>query len=134
MKIAPIVAALESLPQQPRREVVQMTPQGEPMARSLFWQWWQECCVEFSSCTSWLLPPGCQNWRPMIAMTQSGFLVTRLCGKQGWWPKKSCSVPMDPLSKIECCPGPSVNPSRKTNKTKRESQPTDFHTNRRKNL
>jgi len=39
MKIDPIVAALESLPQQPRREVVLMTPQGEPMAQSLFWQW-----------------------------------------------------------------------------------------------
>ncbi|MEO0395042.1 MAG: tRNA (guanosine(37)-N1)-methyltransferase TrmD [Cyanobacteria bacterium P01_A01_bin.137] len=39
MKIDPIVAALESLPQQPRREVVLMTPQGEPMVQSLFWQW-----------------------------------------------------------------------------------------------
>lgn len=39
MKIAPIIAALESLPQQPRREVVLMTPQGEPMAQSQFWQW-----------------------------------------------------------------------------------------------
>ncbi len=39
MKIAPIVTALESLPQQPRREVVLMTPQGEPMTQSLFWQW-----------------------------------------------------------------------------------------------
>ena len=39
MKIAPIAAALESLPQQPRREVVLMTPQGEPMTQSLFWQW-----------------------------------------------------------------------------------------------
>ena len=39
MKIAPIVAALESLPQPPRREVVLMTPQGEPMTQSLFWQW-----------------------------------------------------------------------------------------------
>ncbi|MEM1240386.1 MAG: tRNA (guanosine(37)-N1)-methyltransferase TrmD [Cyanobacteria bacterium P01_H01_bin.26] len=39
MKIAPIVAALESLPQRPRREVVLMTPQGEPMDQSLFWQW-----------------------------------------------------------------------------------------------
>ena len=39
MKIAPIVAALESLPQKPRREVVLMTPQGEPMDQSLFWQW-----------------------------------------------------------------------------------------------
>lgn len=39
MKIEPIVAALESLPQAPRREVVLMTPQGEPMAQSLFWQW-----------------------------------------------------------------------------------------------
>ncbi|MEA5463041.1 tRNA (guanosine(37)-N1)-methyltransferase TrmD [Leptothoe sp. PORK10 BA2] len=39
MKIDPIIAALESLPQQPRREVVLMTPQGEPMAQSMFWQW-----------------------------------------------------------------------------------------------
>ncbi|MEM7797175.1 MAG: tRNA (guanosine(37)-N1)-methyltransferase TrmD [Cyanobacteria bacterium P01_C01_bin.118] len=39
MKIEPIVAALESLPQAPRREVVLMTPQGEPMEQSLFWQW-----------------------------------------------------------------------------------------------
>ncbi|MEO0353024.1 MAG: tRNA (guanosine(37)-N1)-methyltransferase TrmD [Cyanobacteria bacterium P01_A01_bin.15] len=39
MKIAPIVAALESLPQRPCREVVLMTPQGEPMDQSLFWQW-----------------------------------------------------------------------------------------------
>ncbi|MGD1854683.1 MAG: tRNA (guanosine(37)-N1)-methyltransferase TrmD [Leptolyngbyaceae cyanobacterium] len=39
MKVAPIVAALESLPCEPRREVVLMTPQGEPMAQSLFWQW-----------------------------------------------------------------------------------------------
>ena len=39
MKIDPIVAALESLPQQPRREVLLMTPQGEPMTQSLFWQW-----------------------------------------------------------------------------------------------
>lgn len=39
MKIDPIIAALESLPQQPRREVVLMTPQGEPMAQSTFWQW-----------------------------------------------------------------------------------------------
>ena len=39
MKIEPIVAALESLPQVPRREVVLMTPQGEPMEQSLFWQW-----------------------------------------------------------------------------------------------
>ena len=39
MKVAPIVAALESLPQAPRREVVLMTPQGEPMEQSLFWQW-----------------------------------------------------------------------------------------------
>ncbi len=39
MKIAPIVAALESLPQTPRREVILMTPQGEPMTQSLFWQW-----------------------------------------------------------------------------------------------
>lgn len=39
MKIAPIVAALESLPHRPRREVILMTPQGEPMAQSLFWQW-----------------------------------------------------------------------------------------------
>lgn len=39
MKIEPIVAALESLPQSPRREVVLMTPQGEPMAQPLFWQW-----------------------------------------------------------------------------------------------
>ena len=39
MKIDPIVAALESLPHQPRREVVLMTPQGEPMTQSLFWQW-----------------------------------------------------------------------------------------------
>lgn len=39
MKIAPIVAALESLPHHPRREVVLMTPQGEPMTQSLLWQW-----------------------------------------------------------------------------------------------
>ncbi|MDV3351480.1 tRNA (guanosine(37)-N1)-methyltransferase TrmD [Leptolyngbyaceae cyanobacterium CCMR0082] len=39
MKVAPIVAALESLPQQARREVVLMTPQGEPMTQSLLWQW-----------------------------------------------------------------------------------------------
>lgn len=39
MKIAPIVAALESLPQQPRREVVLMTPQGESMGQSLLWDW-----------------------------------------------------------------------------------------------
>ncbi len=39
MKIAPIVAALESLPQHPRREVVLMTPQGEPMGQSLLWEW-----------------------------------------------------------------------------------------------
>lgn len=39
MKIAPIIAALESLPQQPRREVVLMTPQGESLTQSLFWQW-----------------------------------------------------------------------------------------------
>lgn len=39
MKIDPIVAALESLPHQPQREVLLMTPQGEPMTQSLFWQW-----------------------------------------------------------------------------------------------
>ncbi|MBT9313077.1 tRNA (guanosine(37)-N1)-methyltransferase TrmD [Leptothoe kymatousa] len=39
MKIAPIMAALESLPQQPRREVVLMTPQGEPMEQALLWDW-----------------------------------------------------------------------------------------------
>ncbi|MBX2865592.1 MAG: tRNA (guanosine(37)-N1)-methyltransferase TrmD [Leptolyngbyaceae cyanobacterium MAG.088] len=39
MKIDPIVSALESLPQKPRREVVLMTPQGTPMTQSLFWQW-----------------------------------------------------------------------------------------------
>ncbi|ESA33095.1 trna (guanine-n1)-methyltransferase [Leptolyngbya sp. Heron Island J] len=39
MKIAPIVAALESLPHKPQREVILMTPQGEPMTQSLFWQW-----------------------------------------------------------------------------------------------
>lgn len=39
MKVAPIVAALESLPQHPRREIVLMTPQGEPMNQSLFWDW-----------------------------------------------------------------------------------------------
>ncbi|MBT9314954.1 tRNA (guanosine(37)-N1)-methyltransferase TrmD [Leptothoe spongobia] len=39
MKVEPIVAALESLPQEPRREVILMTPQGEPMAQPLFWQW-----------------------------------------------------------------------------------------------
>ncbi|MEM8611514.1 MAG: tRNA (guanosine(37)-N1)-methyltransferase TrmD [Cyanobacteria bacterium P01_H01_bin.105] len=39
MKIDPIVAALESLPQQPRREVVLTTPQGEPITQSLFWKW-----------------------------------------------------------------------------------------------
>ena len=39
MKVAPIVAALESLPQHPRRQVALMTPQGEPMNQSLFWDW-----------------------------------------------------------------------------------------------
>ncbi|MBE9065546.1 tRNA (guanosine(37)-N1)-methyltransferase TrmD [Leptolyngbya cf. ectocarpi LEGE 11479] len=39
MKIAPMVAALESLPHHPRREVVLMTPQGEPMTQPLFWEW-----------------------------------------------------------------------------------------------
>lgn len=39
MKVAPIVAALESLPQQSRREVVLMTPQGDPMTQSMLWQW-----------------------------------------------------------------------------------------------
>lgn len=39
MKIAPMVAALESLPHHPRREVVLMTPQGEPMTQPLFWDW-----------------------------------------------------------------------------------------------
>ncbi|MEM1254451.1 MAG: tRNA (guanosine(37)-N1)-methyltransferase TrmD [Cyanobacteria bacterium P01_H01_bin.21] len=39
MKIAPIITALESLPQQPRREIVLMTPQGESMTQALFWQW-----------------------------------------------------------------------------------------------
>ncbi|MEO0866975.1 MAG: tRNA (guanosine(37)-N1)-methyltransferase TrmD [Cyanobacteria bacterium J06642_11] len=39
MKISPLVAALESLPQAPRREVVLMTPQGEPMGQSLLWDW-----------------------------------------------------------------------------------------------
>lgn len=39
MKIAPMVAALESLPHYPRREVVLMTPQGEPMTQPLFWEW-----------------------------------------------------------------------------------------------
>ena len=41
MKIAPIVDALESLPQLPRREVLLMTPQGEAMNQSLFWEWSQ---------------------------------------------------------------------------------------------
>ncbi|NEQ49051.1 MAG: tRNA (guanosine(37)-N1)-methyltransferase TrmD [Leptolyngbya sp. SIO3F4] len=39
MKVGPIVAALESLPREPRREILLMTPQGEPMEQSLFWQW-----------------------------------------------------------------------------------------------
>lgn len=39
MKIEPMVAALESLPHHPRREVVLMTPQGEPMTQPLLWEW-----------------------------------------------------------------------------------------------
>ncbi|MGF1602183.1 MAG: tRNA (guanosine(37)-N1)-methyltransferase TrmD [Thermosynechococcaceae cyanobacterium] len=36
MKPDPIFAAVESLPQLPRREVILMTPQGEPMHQTLF--------------------------------------------------------------------------------------------------
>ena len=36
MKPEPVVAALESLPQLPRRSVILMTPQGEPMDQALF--------------------------------------------------------------------------------------------------
>ncbi|MEM6251755.1 MAG: tRNA (guanosine(37)-N1)-methyltransferase TrmD [Cyanobacteria bacterium P01_D01_bin.156] len=39
MKIEPIVSALESLPQHPRRQVALMTPQGEPMNQPLLWEW-----------------------------------------------------------------------------------------------
>ncbi|MDA0867723.1 MAG: tRNA (guanosine(37)-N1)-methyltransferase TrmD, partial [Cyanobacteria bacterium] len=35
MKPEPIFAAVESLPQLPRREVILLTPQGEPMAQPL---------------------------------------------------------------------------------------------------
>lgn len=36
MKPEPVVAALESLPQLPRRSVILLTPQGEPMHQALF--------------------------------------------------------------------------------------------------
>jgi len=36
MKPEPIAAALDSLPQLPRREVIYFTPQGQPMTQSLF--------------------------------------------------------------------------------------------------
>ncbi|WP_017660087.1 tRNA (guanosine(37)-N1)-methyltransferase TrmD [Baaleninema simplex] len=39
MKPEPLFAAVESLPVLPRREVVFLSPQGEPMTQSLFKQW-----------------------------------------------------------------------------------------------
>jgi tRNA (guanine37-N1)-methyltransferase len=39
MKVEPIVAAVESLPQLPRQQVIMMTPQGQPMTQPLFRTW-----------------------------------------------------------------------------------------------
>ncbi|MBW4695169.1 MAG: tRNA (guanosine(37)-N1)-methyltransferase TrmD [Lyngbya sp. HA4199-MV5] len=43
MKPEPLFAAVESLPVLPRREVLLMTPQGEPMRQPMFQQWAIDC-------------------------------------------------------------------------------------------
>ena len=43
MKPEPIFAAVESLPVLPRREVILLTPQGEPMQQAMFKQFAAEC-------------------------------------------------------------------------------------------
>jgi len=39
MKPEPIFAAVESLPCLPRREIILVTPQGQPLQQSLLWDW-----------------------------------------------------------------------------------------------
>ncbi len=42
MKPEPLFAAVESLPCLPRREVIYVTPQGEPLTQQHLWHWSQE--------------------------------------------------------------------------------------------
>jgi len=39
MKPAPLFAAVESLPVLPRREIIYVTPQGEPLRQQHLWEW-----------------------------------------------------------------------------------------------
>ncbi|QSF49372.1 MULTISPECIES: tRNA (guanosine(37)-N1)-methyltransferase TrmD [unclassified Thermosynechococcus] len=42
MKPEPLFAAVESLPSLPRREVIYVTPQGQPLTQQHLWHWSQE--------------------------------------------------------------------------------------------
>lgn len=43
MKPGPIFAAVESLPVLPRREIIYVTPQGQPLKQAHLWQWATQC-------------------------------------------------------------------------------------------